>query len=99
MGPPLDDVQAVIWEAHRQHDEVALYLRTLIRASQPGGRAALLNAVRQQADALGLAQAGLRGHRWVMPRPGADTGTEAHPARRDRSGTGPRLEDGGLEVG
>ncbi len=80
MGPPLDDVQAVIWEAHRQHDEVALYLRTLIRASQPGSRAALLNAVRQQADALGLAQAGLRGHRWVMPRPGAGTGTEAREA-------------------
>jgi hypothetical protein len=90
--------QAVIWEAHRQHDEVALYVRTLIRASQAGARAALLTAVRQQADALDLTQAGLRAHRWLIPGPEPvppPKPTRPRQSVRDRF----RLEDGRIEVG
>lgn len=56
--------QAAQWEKLGQEIEVALYVRRLVEAEQPGARANLATLVRQMADALGLTIPGLRTNRW-----------------------------------
>ncbi|WP_201752961.1 phage terminase small subunit [Micromonospora rubida] len=56
--------QACEWERQGQDLEVALYVRRLVEAEQPGARANLATLVRQMADALGLTIPGLRTNRW-----------------------------------
>ena len=56
--------QAVMWHAANQTREVALYVRTYLRASDLEGAPTLLTAVRQQQDALGLSQSGMARLRW-----------------------------------
>jgi hypothetical protein len=59
--------QAVMWERAGQHDEVALYVRTFVEASQPGATANLRTLVKQQQEVLGLSQPGLARMRWRIP--------------------------------
>ena len=58
--------QAAQWEKLGQDFEVALYVRNLAQAEQPGAPVNLSTLVRQQADALGLTIPGLRTNRWKI---------------------------------
>lgn len=58
--------QAVQWDRMGQALEVALYVRRLVEAEQPGAAANLATLVRQMADALGLTIPGLRVNRWKI---------------------------------
>lgn len=58
--------QAVQWERLGQVLEVALYVRRLVEAEQPGAAVTLATLVRQQADSLGLTIPGMRAHRWKI---------------------------------
>lgn len=63
--------QAFIWERLGQEFEVALYVRRLAEAEEPGSAVALSTLVRQMADGLGLTTPGLRANRWRIERPEA----------------------------
>lgn len=56
--------QALMWERYGQELEVALYVRRLGEAEQPGAFVGLSTLVRQMADSLGLTTPGLRANRW-----------------------------------
>jgi hypothetical protein len=56
--------QAVEWERQHLELEVAIHVRTLAEAEQPGAIAALRTLVRQQAEALGLSIPGMHRNRW-----------------------------------
>ncbi|MEV6366209.1 hypothetical protein AB0L86_04865 [Micromonospora musae] len=58
--------QAIEWQRLGLETEVALYVRHLAVAEQPGARAAMSTLVRQYADSLGLTAAGLRANRWLI---------------------------------
>lgn len=58
--------QAKQWEVLGQDFEVALYVRNLAQAEQPGAPVNLSTLVRQQGDALGLTIPGLRTNRWKI---------------------------------
>ena len=58
--------QAIMWERNGQEHEVALYVRTLVRAEDPEVSAALLTLVRQMQEALGLSIPGLHRNRWII---------------------------------
>lgn len=61
--------QAVEWERCWMAIEVALYVRYLAAAEQPGAKVTLSVLVRQMADSLGLSPAGLRSNRWLIEEP------------------------------
>jgi hypothetical protein len=64
--------QAAMWEQQHQELEVALYVRRLTEAEQPGSRIGLGTLVRQIADSLGLTTPGMRANRWRIeeaPKP------------------------------
>ena len=56
--------QAVVWERNGQENEVALYVRALARAEQPGASVSSRRLVEQQQHALGVTLAGLLRNRW-----------------------------------
>lgn len=56
--------QAVMWERLGLHHHVALYVRTLLGAAEPGAPAAALTSVRQLSDSLGISVPGMRYNRW-----------------------------------
>jgi hypothetical protein len=58
--------QAAQWDRLGQVLEVALYVRRLAEAEEPGSATALGTLVRQMADALGLTIPGLRVNRWKI---------------------------------
>lgn len=83
--------QAVQWERMGQDIEVALYVRRLVEAEEPGSPTALGTLVRQMADALGLTIPGMRVNRWkiapvvVAPsEPVRRRAVKAPPSSRDR---------------
>ena len=83
--------QAVQWERMGQDIEVALYVRRLVEAEEPGSPTALGTLVRQMADALGLTIPGMRVIRWkiapvvVAPsEPVRRRAVKAPPSSRDR---------------
>jgi hypothetical protein len=53
----------------QQDIEVALYVHTLVEAERRGATAALRTLLRQQMDALGLTQPGMRVLRWRIGQP------------------------------
>lgn len=75
------------WEKRSLQVEVAIYVRTLIRAARPGATVALLSERRRQADSLGLTIGGYRAAKFtsqVDPTPKQRqraTGTDGTPAR------------------
>ena len=60
--------QAVEWERQHLELEVAMHVRTLAEAEQPGSIAALRTLVRQQSEALGLSVPGMLRNRWRIDR-------------------------------
>lgn len=80
--------QAVVWEANRQHLEVALFVRSLVDAESANATAATRTLVRQQMEALGLTIPGLRANRWIIGEAATTrtlkaTGTDG-PSAKDR---------------
>lgn len=78
--------QAVMWERLGLHRSVAIHVRTSRRAEHPKATAALLTAVRQQEEELGISPSGLARRRWVIGVPAAQkrqqaTGTEGRSVR------------------
>jgi len=53
-----------MWEQNQQLEEVANYVRTLLRAAEPTASPPLINAVLKQQEWLGLSLPGLARHRW-----------------------------------
>lgn len=79
--------QAAQWEKLGQDLEVALYVRRLAEAEQPGATANLATLVRQMADALGLTIPGLRTNRWKIA---ADQVTAKREEKESAFGTARR---------
>lgn len=75
--------QAIMWERERQFSVVALYVRRLTEAEQPGSPVAVSTLVRQLADSLGLTTPGMRSNRWIIGEV-AETRRQA-PASRSRA--------------
>jgi len=81
--------QAVMWEVNGQHEEVALYVRSLAEAERPRASVAARTLVRQQQEALGLSLPGLARNHWIIDLPASSrpeplaTGTTG-PTARDR---------------
>ena len=69
--------QAVEWERQNLEYEVALFVRSLCEAEQPGAAANLRTLVKQQQEVLGLSLAGLHRMRWKV---GGEIPTEAPKA-------------------
>ena len=67
--------QALMWERYGQELEVALYVRRLVEAEEPGSFVNLSTLVRQMSDSLGLTTPGMRANRWRI------TAEEAAPAK------------------
>lgn len=63
--------QAVMWEANGQHEELALYVRSLAFAERPQAPVSSRVLVRQQQEALGLSLPGLARLRWRIAEPAA----------------------------
>jgi hypothetical protein len=76
--------QAIVWERLGQQIEVALFVRNVARAEQPGSPVNLGTLVRQQSDSLGLTTPGMRANRWKVDR-GGQVQEKPAPARRGRS--------------
>jgi hypothetical protein len=58
--------QAIMWERNGQAIEVALYVRTFVRAEAPRAPVDARRLVRQFMDGLGISATGLRTNRWVI---------------------------------
>lgn len=58
--------QAIEWEASGLAEEVALYVRCLVRAERPRATAADRTLVRQLMESLGLTVTGLARNRWIV---------------------------------
>lgn len=58
--------QAIMWEKHKHHREVALYTRRLREAEKPNATAAICNLAHRMADSLGLTEAGLARNKWMI---------------------------------
>jgi hypothetical protein len=71
--------QAVAWEARGMENQVAAYVRTLVRFEQPDASVALGTLLRGQETDLGLNIPGLRGNRWIID----DTEPERKSVRTD----------------
>lgn len=82
--------QAVAWESHGLHYEVALMVRRMTEAEKPEPTAAVITAVRQAMDSLGITIPGLRANRWKISEK-ADQAATREPARRSASSARGRL--------
>ncbi|MFG3710139.1 hypothetical protein [Micromonospora sp. NPDC047730] len=91
--------QALAWERLGLEHEVALYVRNLALAEQPGAPVTLSTLVKQLRDSLGLSVAGLRANRWRIARDEVAEKREGtgRPAASRSSSARARLEviDGG----
>ena len=73
-----------MWERNGQEVEVALYVRTLAIAEQPGARTDIRTLVKQQMEQLAISLPGLARNRWLVDPgdgPGSTPGPEAAPSR------------------
>lgn len=64
-----------MWEANRQEEEVAIYVRSLAIAEHPKAPTIARTLVRQQQEALGLSLPGMHRLRWRIGE------AEAKPVR------------------
>jgi len=78
--------QAVMWERMRQEEEVAAYVRQLVRAEGKNASAADRALVLRMQENLGLSQPGLARNRWRIE------GEQQAPAQRAVVG-GPSVRD------
>lgn len=85
--------QAVMWEELSQELEVALFVRCLAEAEQPGAKVDVRKLARQYLDSLGLSVQGMLRNRWkispgepgTLPVPRALEDEPDAPASRRRS--------------
>lgn len=78
--------QAVMWERSNQQDEVAVYVRQLVRCEQPKASAADRTLLMRMLEALGLSQPGLARNRWrIEGQEGAHVAQRVTPARAGSS--------------
>lgn len=90
--------QALIWEADRGHDMVALYVRTYIDSVQKDAPAARTTQAKQLAEALLLTTPALHAARYtigtaVTPRSDAEQDSMArHPSSQPRRSSGARAK-------
>lgn len=56
--------QSVMWERHGQEVEVAMYVRTLVKAEKHDAPVNARTLLRQQQEALGLSMPGMLRNRW-----------------------------------
>lgn len=61
--------QAIEWERNGQEEEVALYVRALVRAEEHDAPAAARTLVRQLQESLGLSLPGMQRLRWHIGEP------------------------------
>jgi hypothetical protein len=94
--------QAVAWEAMGQELEVALLVRTLVEAEEPGASSERRKQLRGYLDSLGLSVSGMLRNRWRIAPPDApeepaapDGGDEGHPPRRSARDRMKVIEGGG----
>lgn len=73
--------QALMWERMGQIYEVAMCVRMLARAEQPGSSIELQKVVRQYFDSLGLSTQGMLRNRWKL--------TDAAPAEPEKAAKAP----------
>jgi len=81
--------QACMWEANGQHEEVALYVRSLAEAEKPRAPVAARTLVRQQQEALGVSLPGLARNHWIIDLPASAqpqlvAEPTSEPSARDR---------------
>lgn len=89
--------QAVAWEANGQEIEVALYVRALAAAEDPGAKVTLRTLVKQQQEALGISLPGLARNRWMIgsTKPEAPSPSAAVSRARSSARNRFRVVDGG----
>lgn len=78
--------QATQWAKHGLEVEVALYVRTLGEAEQPGAAANLRNLVKQLQENLGLSLPGLARYRWKIQGDSTAATASKTPAARPARG-------------
>lgn len=79
--------QSRMWERFGQQIDVALYIRRLAEAEEPGSKVTVGTLVRQMADSLGLTTPGMRNNRWKIEQVESKAGTGTRSQRvssRDR---------------
>jgi hypothetical protein len=79
--------QAIMWEKLGLEVQVALYVRTMRKASQPRSAAVHTTELVKQMNNLGLTVPGLAANRWVID----DAPVQAPPRRRESSSAKDRL--------
>lgn len=72
-----------MWERNGQELEVALYVRTLAVAEQPGARTDIRTLVKQQMEQLAISLPGLARNRWLVD-PGDRLPTAPEPSTAPR---------------
>ena len=75
--------QAVMWERQRQEDEVANYVRQLVRSEDRDASAADRTLLMRMIESLGLSQPGLARNRWRIgngAKPPSASSTRPHDA-------------------
>lgn len=78
--------QAIMWERLGLGDEVALYVRTFVRAQARNATGTLIRSAMQLQESLGISTTGLARRRWTIGAPAQQqrpraTGTEGKSAR------------------
>lgn len=81
--------QAILWEHNAQEIEVAMYVRSLVDAENPGAGASLRNLVRGQQEALGLTLPGMTRYRWRIAAADQPPPAPTRKGARDRAKEGP----------
>lgn len=85
--------QAVEWDRNGQHEEVALYVRTLCDAEALDASASVRTLAKQMQEALGLSLPGLLRLRWKIEA--TAPASTAKPLRRNGARDRFRVIDGG----
>ena len=84
--------QASKWAELMMADVVALYVRYLVEAEQPGAISNTRNLVKQYQELLGLSTAGLKMQHWVMPTGDAAPEKATGTAGKARASSRARLK-------
>ena len=88
--------QATEWEKNDLAIEVALYVRVLAQAEEPGAAIGLIKEARMMQENLGLSYVGLLKHHWRIadaPQPDTQAATATTKTPAARSPRGPSSRD------
>ncbi len=81
--------QSSKWAELLVTDSVALYVRYLVEAEQPGAQSNTRTLVKQYQEMLGLSTSGLRAQRWQLP---AGEAPKVEPTMRRKASSRARLK-------